>query len=350
MSSREPSTLSVDEFLSRIVETLRPDSHNPPFTLIVGGGFSHGVIPVSREMIPMIPQWVHKEVNSLDAESEFEKRFWAKLSKERDFQLVENGLPELRSGDHVSRVYTAAMLQGLPTPYLRRKFFRGLCRNAEHRINLAHLYLASILHAQDTDEWKNRGYSRFCSTIFTTNFDPLLQIALQLVSKLYYMTDRPQTLETPHDEENDAIHLIYTHGSIHQAALANTKQEIRRFANLQARQLPGYFRRHGVIVIGYSGWIDSCMTALTQCDQFDHNLYWCDICRGDSAKTSLRQNVYKFLVNHADNAFYVRIDSADSIMQQIHEALKLGIAPSMISNPLPPLLDRFRQIRFPTDA
>jgi hypothetical protein len=349
MARRLPSMLSIDDFLGHITDSLRLREHNPPFTLILGGGFSHGVIPVAREMIPMIPQWLHSELHSSHEESEFTKEFWKGLAHEHTFQLTDGGIPKLTSGDDVSDVYAVAMLRGLPTPYLRRKFFRALCKKAELRINLAHLYLASILSGQNTDRWHENGYSRFCSTIFTTNFDALLQLSLQLVSKLYYMTDRPQTLEAPHDEDNDAIHLIYTHGSIHQAALANTEQEIRTFAKMQARQLPGYFRRHGVIVVGYSGWNDSCMKALTQCDQFDHNLYWCDLADIRDSNTSLRNNVHKFLVNRTDNAYYVQIDSADSIMQRIHEAVGLGIAPTIIDNPLPPLLDRFRQIKLPSD-
>jgi hypothetical protein len=347
MAEQGISTISEEEFLSRISDTLNLTNVFPPFTLVLGGGFSHGVIPVASEMISLIPVWLHNETHSSEPRDQFTRQFWSSLLGE-EFVMTSDGSPSLASGDDISTVYTAAMLRGLPTPFLRRKFFQNLCEQTELRINLAHLYLASILHAQDTDAWKGRWSSKFCSTIFTTNFDALLQIGLQLVSKLYYMTDRPQTLEAPHDSESTAIHLIYTHGSIHQAALANTDQEIRRFAKLQARQLPGYFRRHGVIVVGYSGWNDSCMKALAQCDQFDHNLYWCDLADSSDAQKHLRSNVHKFLRNHSDNAYYVRIASADSLMQRMHESFGLGVAPSFIDNPLPPLLDRYRQIKFPT--
>jgi hypothetical protein len=211
MESKNISVLSVEQFLDRLSETLRLGNSQTPFTMIVGGGFSHGVIQsstgpfldvlcsaarstltqtvVAREMIPLIPEWFYREAQSSQDRTEFTRQFWGSLAT-NTFTLTDVGLPSIGSGDDVSAVYSAAMLHGLPTPYLRRKFFRDPCAKTEHRINLAHLYVSSILHAQDTVAWREKRYSRFCSTVFTTNFDALLQIGLQLVSKLYYMTDR----------------------------------------------------------------------------------------------------------------------------------------------------------------
>lgn len=54
-------------------------------------------------------------------------------------------------------------------------------------MNPAHVLLASMLSAQDEGPAVWRFSAPFCRTIFTTNFDPLLQRALQFVDKLYYL-------------------------------------------------------------------------------------------------------------------------------------------------------------------
>jgi tetratricopeptide (TPR) repeat protein len=344
------SILQVEDFLSQIDDSLRA-AHgartSSVFTFVLGAGISRGVILKADEVVGDLPRWLWSETKSAGTELQYVKNFWPmlneRLSEESRVELTSNGDPDLNSGDSVSRAYSAAMLRGLATPALRRKYLRHLCAKFRGEVNLAHLYLASLLHAQDTDEWKER-YGRFCTTIFTTNFDPLLQMSLQLVSKLYYMTDRPQTLDTPYDDDHQAIHLVYTHGSIHQAALANTEEEIERFAKLQAKRLPSYFKRHGVIVLGYSGWNDACMRALSLCDQFDHNLYWCDVHSERDLTLKLRSNVLKFLHKHRGNAYYVEIKGGDDILQRLHEKLEGNAVPSMIADPLQPLLDRMRLI------
>ena len=92
--------------------------------------------------------------------------------------------------------------------------------------------------------------------------------------------------------------------------LANTEDEIKKFAESQATQLPDYLERRGVIIVGYSGWNDACTTALQRCKQFDHNLYWCDRHPPNQIETKLRTNAYQFLCKNRENAFYVNIDDA----------------------------------------
>ena len=138
------------------------------------------------------------------------------------------------------------------------------------------------------------GQTTFCRTVFTTNFDPLLQHSLQLVGKLYSISDRPEELDAPDDDDSDTIQLIYTHGSSHRYLLLNTREEIERGTNWNATSLVKYFERHGVIVIGYSGWRDTTMAALEKCVQFDGNLYRVDIHDSTRVDELLAPDVVKF--------------------------------------------------------
>src|SRR4029077_8318381 len=62
--------------------------------------------------------------------------------------------------------------------------------SGRNRLNGAHFFLASLLELQQTGRlWQMRP---FCRTLFTTNFDTMLQDALQLVNVLYRVTDLPK--------------------------------------------------------------------------------------------------------------------------------------------------------------
>src|SRR5262249_24504062 len=180
------------------------------------------------------------------------------------------------------------------------------------------------------------------------NFDPLLQRSLQLVNKLYYMTDRPEVLEPPDDDESDAIHLVYTHGSVHRYELLNTGDQIDHARKRNAPSLVDYFARHGVIVIGYRGWRDTTMEALISCSSFDSNLYWCDVHSSADAQASLRPEVLEILNAGEKNAYYVQIPSADEAMRQLHRQLSLGDVPKFILAPVATMISQLKSIEVPT--
>lgn len=152
------------------------------------------------------------------------------------------------------------------------------------------------------------------------------------------MSDRPETIEPPDDEHDAAIHLIYTHGSVHRYRLLNTPSEIGSGARANADKLAGYLRSHGVIVAGYSGWSDATFQAMRNCVQFEGNLYWCDrhpIASMADANQSLRSDVIAFLSEEPGNRFYVHTpDGADTLMASIYHELTEGRFPSFIHDPI----------------
>src|SRR5262249_40361189 len=154
-----------------------------------------------------------------------------------------------------------------------------------------------------------------------------------IVGKLYSISDRPEELDAPDDDDSDTIQLIYTHGSSHRYLLLNTREEIERGTSWNATSLVKYFERHGVIVIGNRGWRDTTMAAVEKCVQFDGNLYWVDIHDSTRADELLAPDVVKFLERHRGNAFYVQA-SADDLMAALHGALGLGPAPRCLVDPI----------------
>jgi len=360
---------SLDDMIREIIASLQAgESGRPAFTLLVGSGFSFPIIPTPTQMLKGdIALWrycKHRKIPgrfrhlaeviaeglaTQDQIVEFEREMWKPIhakaaASEKTLFPLTDGLPDLSTPNAVGLAYQAVMADGLMNNRMRRQYLRDAIERSYPKVNGAHIFLAGILEAQETWDWG----APFCRTIFTTNFDPLLQRSLQLVNKLYYMTDRPEVLEPPDDDESTAIHLVYTHGSVHRYDLLNTEDQIKHAREQNAPALIEYFRHHGVIVIGYSGWSDTTMEALASCPSFDSNLYWCDRHPATDAETRLRPEVLKILEAPEKHAYYVPIPGADEAMRLLHRELKLGDVPKFILSPVDTMITQLKSIDVPS--
>ena len=311
------------------------DKH-PPFTLILGSGFSYGIIPTTAEIVYKdLPWWMwcqradtigakptNFQANIVTRDDDAAKAeavaFWKRVHNAQSitskvkFELDTNGLPTNETiGEAYRFALNPACTPGLNSPHMVRRYFGDTIRRAGNRLNPAHLFLASIIAEKKT--------RRLFGTIFTSNFDPLLQRSLQLVNAPYFVSDRPETLQDPEDDDvADAVHVIHTHGSIYRYLLLNSPEEIDQYAEENQGKLQAYFRNHAVLIVGYSGWDDAITRALKNVDQFNHNLFWCDR-NSDPDKSSLSPDARKIL--RKNNAFYVPIKDADDLMVQLHQQL-----------------------------
>jgi hypothetical protein len=240
----EPKILRLfeDEAVQQIVETVRQaERGSAPFALVLGSGFSQGLVPTAREMVESsLPLWV-KSLNGNDTFDELQKSpenecssaartFWEQFVRrnaKRNLDLPLNpntGLP-----NDYSAAYRAAFnpdhIGAVGEPAQARRFQRALMRLDQPRLNAAHFLLASLLGVQPGKSRRNdlfKARSAFCRLILTTNFDPFLQTALQSVNRLYFMSDTPELGVSDEilDGQTDAIHLVYLHGSIHRRSQA----------------------------------------------------------------------------------------------------------------------------------
>jgi tetratricopeptide (TPR) repeat protein len=348
--------LSQAGLFDRISEHNPKDSpENPPFTLILGSGFSYGIIPTTTQIVNEdLPWWKWcqlrenggpkpedflqgKERDPAFAEMTKQKarEFWQRVhaalpatypATEKFTLDATSGLPvELTLGQAYRFALSSGCTPGLNTPLAVRRYFGDIIKRAGNRLNPAHLYLASIIAEKD--------YRRLFGTIFTTNFDPLLQRSLQLVNAPYFVSDRPETMQYPDDDDvADAVHVIHAHGSIYRYLLLNSPNEIEKFAAANQVKLQEYFRKHAVLIIGFSGWDDAITRALSAVDSFSQNLYWCDR-SADPDKSNLTPAARAILKKH-DNAFYVQIRGADDLMVQLHRHLTRHTLPRNFRQPI----------------
>lgn len=205
------------------------------------------------------------------------------------------------------------------------------------------------LKSQHTRAWKFR--SPFCRTIFTTNFDSLLQHALQQAHELYYLSDDPALFGFLKDDEETGVHLVHTHGSVHRQFQAHSELEFHQSYGTKKENLAAiqrYFEQRGVIVMGYSGWQDVCMDALDQAERFEHGLFWCGRDPGWIAVKKLSDRVAALLTRNGNSAYYVQIpEGADAAMRRLHSALGLGALPDFVVEPLLFSIEQLKGLKLP---
>src|SRR5215207_4128115 len=99
MTRVAPSTLTVDKLLDRVEKTLAEAEVIAPFTLTVGAGFSHGIIPGSRDVIDRMAPAAKGEP----------AKFWThvnnQLAEGSKVELTEAGVPNLSTPDLLYNAY-----------------------------------------------------------------------------------------------------------------------------------------------------------------------------------------------------------------------------------------------------
>jgi hypothetical protein len=370
------------ELVDRIREKLASRPHKPDwnayklaasptkpaaYALVVGAGFSYGVVPLVRELVhETIGDWYipDQDMSSMERPPNALRRhsrdFWTEYNEAADtgdkVELNRKGLPQDPAAAYAA-LFTYRGAQALferkeriereqrkltyleqlearrgktpppDPPDMGERFVYGFLRSVMDQghqhgygstgrtdLNAAHLFLAALLEAQQTgDPWNTQA---FCRTILTTNFDTLMQAALQRVQLLYTITDRPERGLAPSEflEDEQAVHLVYTHGSILRHNPASTREDIGALV-ANADVLRTHLESRDVVIIGYSGWDDSLMRALEERDS-DHPLYWCDVTPEPADK------IAEFVAARPRRAEYVYLEQgADGLMRALYDAL-----------------------------
>src|SRR5262245_38311713 len=139
-------SISLDALSQHIEQRLDTlPNREPGYTLVLGSGFSHPLIPTAREMVGGdLAWWLFCQKTPAAKFSDarpkgsaelttFEADLWRKLhdASNNGFDL-DGDLPNLKNGTNVSSAYQALMSGefgvGLSTPGLRRSYFRDIVR------------------------------------------------------------------------------------------------------------------------------------------------------------------------------------------------------------------------------
>lgn len=182
-----------------------------------------------------------------------------------------------------------------------------------------YLYLANIIVS-----------ARRFTTVFTTNFDDLVNQALGSFL-------RHNAVVCNADAEVDQISflserakIVKLHGDYLFADIRNTEQELRKLGKRMAAKFGELARQRGLVVVGYAGRDQSVMSMiealLADPASFPHSIYW-----GLRRKEDPSDWVRKLSIQHQDRFELFECHDFDAFMADIHSSLKLELPDSIVS-------------------
>lgn len=166
--------------------------------------------------------------------------------------------------------------------------------------------------------------NNYLNTIFTTNFDDLLNEA-------FYRFSSTRPIVCAHDSSITSVtvtssrpKIIKLHGDYLFDDIKSTLRETESLNDNMKAKFIEFAKDHGLIVVGYAGNDRSIMDILTMLlqkdDYFKNGIYWC-IRRGDSISDELRQLLWK------DRVYFVQISGFDELMAELNLYLNEGKLP-----------------------
>ncbi len=206
-----------------------------------------------------------------------------------------------------NREYSFLFKEKYHLPAQRRNFVETTIKDSSP--NIGYRYLANLIRAN------------YFNTIFTTNFDDLLEQCLISVN----LDLKPITCS--HDASISSIpvvsnrpKIIKLHGDFLFDDIKTTIAETNRLEENMQNKFEEFLKNFGLIVIGYSGCDDSIMDILERLIKkegfLDGGLYWC------TRNINEIENNYrlkKLLLN--DKAYIVKIDGFDEFFAKLNHSI-----------------------------
>ncbi|WP_071146058.1 SIR2 family protein [Bacteroides ihuae] len=279
--------------LIRYLKTRTDD--NPNYSLLLGAGCS--VTSGIRSANELIKQWRAEIVESEDGES---------LSDE-DINKYLNG----STWYNFRNPYSSLFEKRYDLPRQRRMFVEQEVRDKMPSIGYA--YLVKLVEYN------------YLKTIFTTNFDDLLNEAF------YQFSSAGRPIVCAHDSAINSItvtskrpKIIKLHGDYLFDDIKSTLRETESLEENIKNKFIEFAKDYGLIVVGYGGNDRSIVDVITHLlrneDYFKHGIYWC--LRDDSeVNDDLKKLLWK------DRVYYVRIEGFDELFAEINSQLNSAQLP-----------------------
>jgi tetratricopeptide (TPR) repeat protein len=201
------------------------------------------------------------------------------------------------------------------TPSRRQKYIEQKIEGV--RPGWGYLYLANIIVS-----------ARRFTTVFTTNFDDLINEALGSFLRHNAVVCNADSEVDQISFLSDRAKIVKLHGDYLFADIRNTEAELR--GKRMAAKFGELARQRGLVVVGYAGRDQSVMsmieTLLGDPNSFPHSIYW-GLRRGEAPS----KWVTKLSVQHAERFELFECHDFDAFMADIHARLKLELPDSILS-------------------
>lgn len=279
--------------LIRYISTRTDD--NPNYSLLLGAGCS--VTSSIRSANELIRKW-KEEIY----ESEYGDTSSSTEAKDSEIEKA--------TWYNSRNPYSSLFEKRYDLPRQRRMFVEQEVRDKIPSIGYA--YLTKMVE------------NNYFKTIFTTNFDDLLNEAFY-----QYSTHRP--IVCAHDSAINSItvtskraKIVKLHGDYLFDDIKSTLRETESLEENIKNKFIEFAKDYGLIVIGYGGNDRSIVDVITYLlkneEYFKHGIYWC--LRDDS---EINDDLKKLLWK--DRVFYVRIEGFDELFAELNAKLNAAILP-----------------------
>lgn len=281
--------------LSRFIST-RTD-HNPNYTLLLGAGSS--VSSGIRSASSLVDLW-REELYKIFAGDRASSG--ATVEVQREFLKATQG-----NWYDLAREYSSLFEKRFDLQRQRRMFVE--MEVAGKTPSIGYAYLTSLVE------------QNFFNTIFTTNFDDLLNEAFYL-----YSEQRP--IVCAHDSSINSVtvtskrpKIIKLHGDYLFDDLKSTVRETETLEQNMKAKFAEFSKDYGLIVVGYSGGDRSIMdvlSALLKNEEYLKNgVYWC-LRKGAEVSEELRKLMWR------DRVYFVEVDGFDELFAEFYSTFNKG--------------------------
>lgn len=234
------------------------------------------------------------------------------------------------------REYSSLFEKNFDLPRQRRMFVEQ--EVAGKSPNLGYAYLIRLIE------------EGFLNTIFTTNFD-------DLINESFFQFSRIRPVVCAHDSSVGSVtvtskrpKVIKLHGDYLFDDIKSTVRETESLEENTRKKLIEFGRDFGMVIAGYSGCDRSVMEVLQYLlrsdDYFKHGVYWC-LRAGEEPSDELLKLLWR------DRVYYVEVDGFDELMASLHNDLigdSLPIDTSVITDKPKQIVSGFCESSYLNDS
>ncbi len=288
--NKEKTVKDLIRFISN-----RTDNSIPNFSLLVGAGVS--VTSGVRSGQTLISDW-KKEILSEEG---------IEVGSDEDY-FCNGSLPDWYEA---SNPYSCLFEKRYDLQRQRRIFVEKEVSGKTPSIGYA--YLVKLIE------------NNYFNTVFTTNFDDLLNEAFNRFSLLHPIVCAHDSSIAGVSVTSKSPKIIKLHGDYLFDNIRATKNETEELDENMKKKFQEFAKDFGLIVIGYGGQDKSIMSILKELidkdESFKNGIYWC-VRKGES---ELSEELKSLL--DKPKVFYVQIEGFDELMAELNKSLNSGKLP-----------------------
>lgn len=307
--------------LFRYIKTRNDE--NPNYCLLLGSGCS--VTSGIRSGGHLIEDW-RNDIYTQEVLSNGDENILDN-GESNDERIIEYLSAKCGAWYNKNNEYSSLFEKQYDTPRQRRMFVEQ--EVSDKKPSIGYSYLMKLIE------------NSFFKTIFTTNFD-------DLINEAFYQFSEQRPMVCAHDSSIKSItvtskrpKIIKLHGDYLYDDIKSTLRETESLEDNIRNKFIEFAKDYGLIVVGYGGHDRSIMDVINYLlkldDYYKHGVYWC-LRSGDIIGEELRKLLWK------ENVYFVIIDGFDELFAELHYKLygeELPISTNFISNKSQEIIDSF---------